>query len=286
MPEKSNKMIEKELISVLIPVFKIKKKLLIQSISSILEQSYQKIEVIVIFEKSNSDLDKDIESVLKEKSKDSRLKVVLQQKKGIANSLNEGINEASGELIARMDADDISEKNRFEEQEKFLRENNLDLIGSWATSISENNEILGTIEPPTKNSEIRKKIMFHNPFLHPSIMFRKKIIEKIGTYNTSFNGAEDYDLYFRVISNGFKVGNIPKPLIRLRETTDSVMRGKNWRKNRKINFQVKKNAVKNLGFNSTYDLIYFLITPLTFFVSPKNAFVLKNKIGYNRINQK
>jgi len=272
------------LISVLVPVYKTKSEFLSQSITSILEQSYDNIELIVIFEKSNSDYDDEIESTLGENSDDHRLKIIIPKKKGLANSLNEGLVESKGQLIARMDADDISEKNRFEEQTKYFEKTKTDLIGSWALSISEENKVLGTIEPPITNSEIRKKIMFHNPFLHPSIIFKKSITEKIGGYNSMFNGAEDYDLYFRIISKGYTVGNIPKPLIRLRETSDSIMRGKNWKKNREINFQVKKNAVKNLGFLSLRDLIYFSLTPLTYFVSPKNALILKNKIGYNKVN--
>lgn len=274
-----------DLISVILPAYNIKKKFLSQSIASILEQSYQNIELIVVFEKSNTNYDIEIESVLEDNHDDHRLKIIYPKKKGLANSLNEGIDESKGQLIARMDADDISEKNRFEEQVKYLDETRTDLIGSWATSISEDNKMLGTIEPPITNEEIRKKIMFHNPFLHPSIMFRKSIIQKIGGYNSSYNGAEDYDLYFRIISNGFSVGNIPKLLIRLRETNDSIMRSKNWKKTRKINYEVKKNAMKNLGFNSARDMFYFSLTPFTYFISPKNAFILKNKIGYNKKNK-
>ena len=273
-----------DLVTVIMPVWKIEGKFLIQSIESVLHQSYRNLELLIIYEKSDTNRDIEIQNVLEQYSEDTRLRIILTKKKGLANSLNEGLVESKGQLIARMDADDISEKNRFEEQTKYLEKTKTDLIGSWALSISEENKVLGTVEPPITNSEIRKKIMFHNPFLHPSIIFKKSITEKIGGYNPMFNGAEDYDLYFRIISKGYTVGNIPKPLIRLRETNDSIMRSKNWKKNRKINFQVKKNAVKNLGFRSLRDLIYFSLTPLTYFVSPKNAFILKNKIGYNKAN--
>lgn len=280
---KRNVMNEKmDLVSVLIPVYNVKKEFLSQSIKSILDQTYQNMEIIVIFEKSNSKKDNEIESELKKNLANHRFKIIIPKKKGLANSLNEGISESKGKFIARMDADDISEKNRLEEQIKYLEDNNIDLVGSWATSISEKGEKLGTIEPPITNSKIRKKIMFHNPFLHPSIIFRKSIINEIGMYDPKYDGAEDYDLYFRIISKGYQVGNIPKPLIKLRETSDSIMRGNNWRKSRKMNFKVKKNAVKNLGFHSLRDLIYFSVTPLTYFISPKNAFILKNKIGYNK----
>jgi len=270
------------LISVLVPVYKVKRQFLSQSISSILEQSYDNIELIVIFEKSNSDYDDEIESTFEENSDDHRFKIIIPKKKGLANSLNEGLVESKGQYIARMDADDISEKNRLEEQISFIKESNNDLVGSWALSISEEGKVLGTIEPPVTHLEIRKKIMFHNPFLHPSILFRKEILEKVGFYNPKFNGAEDYDLYFRVMSENFRVSNMPKFLLRLRETTGSVMRGENWKLQRLIYLNVKKNAMKNLGFSTPRDLFYYYLSTFTRFVSPKNAYLLKKKIGYNK----
>jgi len=60
------------------------------------------------------------------------------------------------------------------------------------------------------------------------------------------------------------------------------MRGKGWIHNRWINFKVKENAVKNLGFTKVEDIFYFLLTPMTFLVTPKSAFYLKRKIGYNK----
>ena len=74
--------------------------------------------------------------------------------------------------------------------------------------------------------------MFHNPFLHPSIFFKKDIIKKVGNYNPKFNGAEDYDFYFRIMALNYKVSNIPKFLINLRETNNSIMRGSGWFHNR------------------------------------------------------
>jgi cellulose synthase/poly-beta-1,6-N-acetylglucosamine synthase-like glycosyltransferase len=272
----------KYMISVLLPIWKSHPKYLEKSIDSILNQDYDEFELIAIFEKSDNKTDQNIISVLDERKDDHRIRILETKEKGLVNSLNLGLEKSKGEIIARMDSDDIAEKNRFYEQINYLKENNKQLVGTWGYSISQDDSIIGLIKPPVTHSEIRKKIMFHNPFLHPSIIFNKKIINEIGGYNTKFNGAEDYDLYFRILSKGFSVGNVPKFLIKLRETNNSIMRGKNWRKNRKINFQVKKNAVKNLGFCSFRDLIYFSLTPITYLISPKNAFILKHKIGYNK----
>ena len=265
------------------PVFKTKEQFLVKSLTSLLSQTYDEIELLVLYEKSSEKIDEFLEKIFEENSDDHRLKIIKSNEKGLANSLNLGLAKAKGRYIARMDSDDISEKNRLEEQISFIKESNNDLVGSWALSISEEGKVLGTIVPPVTHLEIRKKIMFHNPFLHPSILFRKEILEKVGFYNPKFNGAEDYDLYFRVMSENFRVSNMPKFLLRLRETTGSVMRGKNWKLQRSTYLNVKKNAMKNLGFSTPRDLFYYYLSTFTRFVSPKNAYLLKKKIGYNKM---
>ena len=271
-----------DLVSVIMPVWKAKPSFLSISIQSILEQKFSNLELIIVYEKSSEKIDESLEKIFEENSDDHRLKIIKSNEKGLANSLNLGLAKAKGQYIARMDSDDISEKNRLEEQISFIKESNNDLVGSWALSISEEGKVLGTIEPPVTHLEIRKKIMFHNPFLHPSILFRKEILEKVGFYNPKFNGAEDYDLYFRVMSENFRVSNMPKFLLRLRETTGSFMRGGNWKLQRSIYLNVKKNAMKNLGFSIPRDLFYYYLSTFTRFVSPKNAYLLKKKIGYNK----
>lgn len=270
-----------EIISIIMPVWKTKTKLLKESIKSIIEQTYDNFEFIIIHEKSNETIDIEIEKIFVE-FEDNRIKIIKVNEGGLTNSLNIGIQNSRGKYIARMDSDDISDSHRLEKQLEYIKKNNLDLVGTWAYSILEEGTIIGKIKMPITHSEIRKKIMFHNPFLHPTILFKKSIIQKVGQYDLKYNGAEDYQLYFKIISENFKVGNIPEYLLKLRETKDSVMRGKKWRYKRKIYFDVKKNAVKCLGFNKPRDLFYFFFTPLVFLISPKLAFYIKKYFGYNK----
>lgn len=262
------------------PVWKTNPIYLQQSIESILEQTYQNIELLIIYQKSNQKIDYKIEEIFKTFD-DPRLKIIETKINGFTNSLNFGITEAKGDYIARMDSDDISEKTRFQKQIEYMRNNELDLIGTWAYSISEDGKIIGKIQTPKTNLEIRKKILFHNPFLHPSILFSKFLVSKIGSYDSKFEGAEDYDFYLRALSKKYKVANIPEYLIKLRETKDSIMRGKGWQKKRLVYWNVKKNAVFNLEYKTPRDLIYFLSTIFTLFVTPKMALSMKKKIGYN-----
>lgn len=264
------------------PVWKTKPDLLSLCMKSILTQTYTDFEFLIIYQKSFEEVDNQIEQIFNENSDDHRLKIIETKMPGFTNSLNLGLLHSKGEYVARMDGDDISEITRFEEQLNHLKQTKTDLVGSWAYSIAENGNVLGRIETPVSHSDIRKKIMFHNPFLHSSILLRKNIFEKIGKYNPIFEGAEDYDLYFRIIAGNHKVSNIPKYLIKLRETKGSIMRRSGWQKRRLTYLNVKKNAVKNLGFNSFLDRFYYSLTPLTLLLSPKFAFVLKNKIGYHK----
>ena len=264
------------------PVWKTNPLFLKSSLKSILDQTYNELEILIIYQKSQEKIDEKIEQVFNDNCDDSRLKIIETKNNGFTNSLNFGLENAKGEYIARMDSDDISDKTRLEEQINYLKNKNIDLVGSWAYSISENEKILGMIQTPILHSDIRKKIMFHNPFLHPTILFRRSLIKKTGDYNSRFEGAEDYDFYFRVIASKSRVSNIPKYLIKLRETKGSIMRGKGWQQKRKTYLQVKKNAVLNLGFKTPRDLFYYSLTILTLPMSPKVAFFVKRKIGYNK----
>jgi len=269
-----------ELVSVIMPVRKSNPFFLNMSIKSILDQTFSNFELLIIYEKSFNKIDCQIESVFDRYEHDHRLKLIKLKKSGFTNSLNVGIKEAKGEFLARMDADDISELTRFEEQLNYLVRTKSDLIGSWAYSISEEGKVLSKIQLPITHKQIRKQIMLHNPFLHPSILFHRSVIDKVGNYNEKFDGAEDYDFYFRVLSAGFKLANMPKYLIRLRETKSSLMRGKGWRNKRMAYLKVKENAVKNLGFRTGQDLFFYGLTPFALLVTPKVALFLKKMIGY------
>jgi len=270
------------MISIILPVWKAAPEYFSSSLKSILDQSYNDLEILIIFQKSHTNLDDKIMNILDGNSDDHRLKIIIRETPAFIDALNLGIQKAEGQFIARMDADDISEKNRFEEQLEFLRTHNFSMVGSQVTSIDEQGNVIGHIDFPTSHDEIRHKIMFHNPFAHPSILLRREVFEKIGLYNPKFEGAEDYDLYFRIISKNFRVGNVPEYLIRLRETPNSLMRGSGWFKKRLRYWQVKRDAVFKHGFTKPSDIAYFSISPLVILLSPKMAIILKNKIAYNR----
>ena len=268
-----------ELISVIMPVWKPNLEQFNLAVNSILSQSYSNIEFLIMYKKNDKVLDEQINEIINRNKNDQRLKFHISDK-GFVERLNLGIDLSEGSIIARMDADDISIENRFEEQIKYLRENNYSILGSWVYSISTQGDVIGTIEPPFEPNQIRDKIMYHSPISHSSIMMEKKMLDDIGGYDPKLMGAEDYELYLRAIFNGYKVANIPKYLIYIREEETSLMRNKGWRKSRKSYFQVKTKAILKYRFRKFMDLFYWICTPITFVINPKLAYFMKKKIGW------
>lgn len=205
-----------------------------EAIESILTQTYTDFEFIIINDGSTDKSEEIIKSF-----PDPRIKLISQTNKGIIGALNAGLKIAQGDYIARMDADDISEPMRLQEQLAFMQSNpSIVLCGTWAKTINENGAIIGSYNyPPVTHTNIRKAIIRHNPFIHPSVMFTQKVIEKVGLYNLNYKHAEDYELWTRIVAR-FKTANIPKHLLRYRITSGSITQ-KNWSKMVRKGFRVR-----------------------------------------------
>jgi len=255
-------------ISVIIPVWKPDLEQLKKCLNSVVNQTYEELEIILVY-RSDSQYDSDFYSLLEEYRDDKRLKVIQGKKRGIANSLNEGILISKGELIGRIDSDDYCDQKRFEKQIEVKTKNKVNIIGSWAYRISNSGKIIGRVEVPIKHSDIRKKMMFHCPMLHPTLLMDKKIFQDIGLYDPLFNRAEDYELFFRAMSQNYKFENVPEYLIWLRESKESITRGSEWKSQRRNYIRAKNKAFLHYGFVRPYDILYHSVTPLSYFVSPK-----------------
>lgn len=211
-------------ISVVMSIFNEKLEEINKSIDSILNQTYKNFEFIIVLDNPNN---KEIKKEL-EKVEDSRVKVIInEENKGLAFSLNRGIKFSKGKYILRMDADDISLTNRLEKQVEYLLKNdNVDLLGTAAYLIDENNIKIGEINTILGDRRIRKRMKYMNSFIHPTLIIKKSILEKIGLYR-EFPCAQDYDLILRVIDYGGKVANLPEKLLyyRVRENSLTSQKG-------------------------------------------------------------
>lgn len=228
-------------------------KYLTEAISSILNQTYEDFEFIIV-DDGNDNLILPFD--------DYRIKVIKNEKNiGLTKSLNLALKEAKGKYIARMDADDVSYPTRLEEQVKFLDKNpNHILVGTWAEIIDENDRILRVVKHPCEDEVIQRELIKYNTFFHSSIMFRCGVC-----YNENFKYAQDYELYFRLTrswDNGAKkLANIPKFLHQYRETRDSITSKKN---REQISFVIIAKVRALLDYNYTLrDGIYLIKTCLT-----------------------
>jgi glycosyltransferase involved in cell wall biosynthesis len=148
---------------------------------------------------------------------------------GLAFSLNKGLKITKNNIIARMDADDISLPKRFEIQYNYLLENShIDVVGSFISEVSLDLEKTYSVRKvPQFQQEIKQKIKFSNPISHPSVMFRKNSVLDVGGYPL-FDRAQDYALWSKMIMNGKIFSNIPKILVKMR-TGDDLFKRRNIR---------------------------------------------------------
>lgn len=202
-----------------------------KSVSSILHQSYQNFELILIDDNST---DNTPNLINKFKKTDNRLRVIRNQKnQGLTKSLNLGINLAKGKYIARLDAGDIALEKRFEKQLNYIENNfNVFLVGSGVEKINEDGEAFNRYLPNYKYSQICDILPKRNVFYHSSILFRNQGMR----YREMFYYAQDYDLYLRLITNNKRLELIKEPLIKYRIMQNSISFKKRFQQQQFANF--------------------------------------------------
>ncbi len=268
------------LVSFIIRVRNTKRRLLYESLSSALSQTYKNIEVVVVFDKGNPELDEGIKEVTSKFENDSRLRVFYREKSsGLVDAMNYGLSKARGQFIAVLDSDDMCSENRIFHQLQYMLKNKLNLVGSWADVISEEGNLIAKFKPPVLHKDIRKYIMIHNPFYHSSILYERNIVTNVGYYDTTFSGSEEYDFYLRIVGSGYKVGNVPEFLCYLRQRKDSFVATSKWPQ-RKGYVKAKFNAVIKYRYTRLSDLIYTLISPIVFFVPLGKEKMISSKLGW------
>lgn len=205
-------------ISVVLPV-RNEEKYIKDTINSILTQVFSNFELIVINDGS-SDATK---SILEEyMSMDSRVKIIDNPiPMGVANSLNKAIDIAKGKYIARIDAGDTADSQRFQKQVEYMEKfKDTFILGSWSYIVNNKKEIIAEWKVP---SEITDKILYKkNGVIHPTVIIKKDLFDKIGNYNSLYRRAEDYEFWARALKNKFKVENIQEFLASIMERQEGV----------------------------------------------------------------
>lgn len=181
------------------------------AVESILNQTFSDFELIVLVngDKKNFEL-------IKEKFKDERIVVVYSNIQQLAHNLNLGLDIAKGELIARMDDDDISLPERFAKQVEYLRANpGITVVGTNCSFINEDGTETHQSSYLVTPEDISDRLWYKSFLIHPSVMMRKEKIIEVGAY--SGNISQDYGLWLRLTQkypNTFSV--LPDNLLRYR----------------------------------------------------------------------
>ena len=267
------------LISIILPIWNPKISDLKKCIDSVLSQTYSSFELIIAYKK-NSETDESFHQLIKDYD-DKRIRVIECTKKGISSQMNEGIKKSSGNLIARIDGDDFWDSKKLELQLEYKKNHQLDIVGTWGILISNEGKEIRKLEPPITHEEIRKNLMLNDTIIQPSILMDKKMFDDVGFFDESFTTAEDYEMWFRIISKGYKFGNLPKYIIFVTQNPTSASRI-NWKRNRVDTVRAKNMAIKKYGFIRLRDFLYYLPTPMYYFISPNNAKRIRKILGISR----
>lgn len=204
---KKNQNTKRPFVSVIMPVYNAG-DFLVQSIESILKQTYKNFEFIIIDDAST---DSSYQILKKFKKRDKRIRIFRIAKKniGVSETVKYAITKAKGDFIARMDADDVAIKTRISKQVVFLLKNrNTVAVGGQCSIINKNGEVIGEKIFPTKFKEIYSYIFKFVPLQQPTLMIaRKRLPKDFEFYHDGLDTAEELELLFKLFQYG-KVENL------------------------------------------------------------------------------
>ena len=264
-------------VSFVIPVRKPHLEFFRQALSSALNQTLRNLEVIIVMDGKWDSYDETKRLV--ENYHDERIRIIGSNYHiGLSRTLNLGIATARGEYIARLDCDDISAFNRIEEQISAMRKERAHLCGSFAFAVNENQEASGVIAEPTTPSQIRKWALLMTPFLHPTVVARREVLLN-NPYDPEFVQSQDYELWLRLLSKGFRGINVPKPLVAIRYLTGMSLTRRSWITNRRYLLASKTRAVRKYGYTRPLDLAIFFGTWTMFGLHPRFVLPFKRLIS-------
>ena len=235
-----------------------------QSILSVIGQSFKDFEFIIY----NDGSDDDIFANLKKYAElDDRIILINNPvNQGLAYSLNACIEVAKGKYLARMDDDDMCHIHRFRFQYEYL-ENNPDVafVGCNSGLIDSNGIIWGHRTMPEEPTE--KSFLRFSPYIHPTVMIRRSVLEEGNNYNTGQETlrCEDYELFMRLNKAGYRGQNIQQELFYYREDYHSYQK-RNLRV-RLNEMSVRYKNFKELGLLTPRGYLY-VARPLLSLIVP------------------
>lgn len=236
------------------------------AVESMISQTVPPEQYTIVVDGPVSD---ELNKVIEKYKKNKQLFTVvrLSVNSGLGKALDEGLKHCRNELVARMDADDISLPMRCEKELRLFEKNkDLVLCGTYIDEFYDNPQNVKTIRKvPTDYEAIKKFIRRRQPFNHPTVMFKKSKVISCGGYG-DLKRKQDFDLFSRMINQGCYALNIDESLLKFRADKESYKRRKSWN-------YVKSSIYVGLlnfkrGYCSLTDLAYIVCGQLVLFIMP------------------
>lgn len=238
-----------------------------EALDSILNQTFQSDDIVIVVD---GPIGNKLKKVLERyKKKSSVIRVLyLPKNVGVGQASNEGLKICKNELVAKMDADDLSVPNRLELQVAAFNQNpKLSVLGGQLAEFVQNDpsKVVSYRKVPTKFSDIKTFARRRSPFNNQTVMYKKSVIMAVGAY-PKLNRAEDYYLFSKVIVSGYLVENLSDVLALFRLDEDAYRRRKTWR-HTKENIAARRE-IRRLGLMRRSDFIVTTAGQIAVFILP------------------
>lgn len=251
-----------------------------ESLNSIFNQTYSHIDIVI---QVDGEVDVPVQDYLNEMAKRTSVEVFFNDSnQGLAGCLNNTIQHSLDKgkysFLARMDADDISDKDRISKQVAYLHTHeNISVVGSDVVEINRYGKEVFYKKMSSKHEDMLRNIIIKCPFNHPSVLFRMSVFSDGSRYKSHLKNTQDYYLWVDLISSGYKFGNINKPLLKFR--VDEKFHSRRGFKKAFNDLNARLYAFKKLKNLSLANIIYIC---LLFLLRLSPSFLKKNAYRYLR----
>jgi glycosyltransferase involved in cell wall biosynthesis len=247
-----------------------------EAIDSILNQTFKQFELLII-DDGSTDSTLNIIS----KYSDERIKLFIRSHAGLISQLNFGLSVSNGDLIARMDSDDIAMPEKLTKQFEYLSANfDIDIVGTGFYFINEKGANLLLKKYPEHHEDIEFMMPMIDCLLHSTMLARKKSLIEVGGYYEGYLHAEDDELFLRLLVNNNKFHNLQEPLYKYRISgRNSEYYNKHKENSYKCSLIYLNNFYKNKNFGKDKGYFYFRRALLEYYkgsISNARKYLLKS----------
>jgi glycosyltransferase involved in cell wall biosynthesis len=214
------------LVSVLLPCYNAVSTLS-EALDSLARQSLTDFEIVAV---EDGSIDHTLQILQRWAAQDRRVRVYPQKHSGIIQALNSGLAACRAPYVARMDSDDRCHSERLEHQVAFLNSHpeiglvSCRVMGFPVDQVREGFQVyLDWLNSLLTDAEIRREMFVESSLPHPSVIFRRQVVEAVGGYQ-EHGWPEDYDLWLRLYQNGVRFARLPEVLLEWREHPQRLTR--------------------------------------------------------------